>query len=124
MEHTDHVAGVIECQTELLLRIHSVHVDEALPGLRLAVLDEADQRVREQAPFRVVHIRVARIAARGRPEERGTHGTCLQERSQGYPGCGNPCMARSGRYTCGNEERGRERFGGGSLRGLSDSDRR
>lgn len=66
-----HVDGVVQRRAELAHGVHLVRVRKPRPRLGLGALDEADQRVREQAPLRVVHIRVAGIAALGRPEERG-----------------------------------------------------
>ena len=70
VEQAFHVAGVVEGDEELPLRIDGVHVGEALPLPRLGGLDEAQQRIREQPQLRVIGIRALRIASLGGEEER------------------------------------------------------
>ena len=70
MEHAIHVTGVIEREAEFLFWIHRIHVCKALPRLRLAVLDKADQGVFVQSELRIVLILTLGISACCGQEER------------------------------------------------------
>lgn len=69
VEHAVHVAGVVEGQTELPLRVYGVHIHKALPGPGLAVLNEADQGVLVQPQLRVVAVLTMGKPAFRRQEE-------------------------------------------------------
>ena len=69
IEDSIHITGVIESCAELPLRIHRVHVHETLPGLRLAILNEAQEDIRIQAELRIIGVIAMGITARRRQEE-------------------------------------------------------
>ena len=63
------LAGAVEGQTELPLRVHTVGVGEPRPGLGLGFLHESDQRLGEQPQPGVVHVLVPGVPARrGQPK--------------------------------------------------------
>ena len=67
-----HIAGVVEGEAELPLRVVFVHRLEPRPLLRLGTPDEIDKSVRVQCEGRVVDVRPLRVPARGR-EQRGLY---------------------------------------------------
>lgn len=70
MQNAVHVTGVLEREAKPLFRLRGVHIAKALPGFRLAVLDKAQQRSREQTQLRVIGVGALLVAA-GRGEEKG-----------------------------------------------------
>ena len=46
IQNAIHIAGIIERYTELADRIDCVHIDKALPGFGLGVLNEANECIR------------------------------------------------------------------------------
>ena len=69
IQHAHHIAGIVERDAELALRVDGIHADKALPGLGLGGLHKADQGGGVQAQLRVEGIVAMGVAARGRQEE-------------------------------------------------------
>ena len=62
IQHAHHIAGIVERDAELALRVDGIHADKALPSLGLGGLHKVNQGGRVQAQFRVVGILTLSIA--------------------------------------------------------------